>query len=205
MNNEQDQPETEETPDNVTPIEEQLDPVIALQGELEIANDRTLRLAAELENLRKRSQRDIADAKRYAVTRFAEDMLNVADNLSRALDNVPAEAREEASQRMEQLVEGVDITQKSLQAALERHGIEQINAKGEKFDHNLHQAVAQIPSNDVASGLVAEVIQNGYTLGDRTLRAAIVAVSTGASASAPAATSEPEQKAEPGSTIDTKA
>jgi len=135
---------------------------------------------------------------------FAEDMLNVADNLSRALENVPAEARQEASQRMEQLVEGVDMTQKSLQAALERHGIKQIGGKGEKFDHNLHQAVAQIPSNEVASGLVAEVIQNGYTLGDRTLRAAIVAVSTGASASSPAA-SEPEQKTEPGSTIDTKA
>jgi molecular chaperone GrpE len=205
MNNEQDQPETEETPDNVTPIEEQLDPVLELQNELDSAKDRTLRLAAELENLRKRSQRDIADARRYGVTRFAEDMLNVADNLSRALDNVPAEARQEASQRMEQLVEGVDMTQKSLQAALERHGIKQIGGKGEKFDHNLHQAVAQIPSDEVASGLVAEVIQNGYTIGDRTLRAAIVAVSTGVSASAPAATSEPEQKAEPGSTIDTKA
>ncbi|MBL4617700.1 MAG: nucleotide exchange factor GrpE [Robiginitomaculum sp.] len=204
MSEEQDQPETEETPDNVTPIEEQLDPVAKLQGELDAATDRTLRLAAELENLRKRSQRDIADAKRYGVTRFAEDMLNVADNLSRALENVPAEARQEASQRMEQLVEGVDMTQKSLQAALERHGIKQIGGKGEKFDHNLHQAVAQIPSNEVASGLVAEVIQNGYTLGDRTLRAAIVAVSTGASASSPAA-SEPEQKTEPGSTIDTKA
>jgi len=204
MSEEQDQPETEETPDNVTPIEEQLDPVVKLQGELDAATDRTLRLAAELENLRKRSQRDIADARRYGVTRFAEDMLNVADNLSRALDNVPAEAREEASQRMEQLVEGVDITQKSLQAALERHGIKQIGGKGEKFDHNLHQAVAQIPSNEVAAGLVAEIIQNGYTLGDRTLRAAIVAVSTGSSTASPAA-SESEQKAEPGSTIDTKA
>ena len=186
---------SEETSDNT-------DPLVAMQAELDAARDRTLRIAAELENLRKRSERDIADARRYGMSRFAEDMLIVADNLARALDNVPEEARKEASQRMAQLVEGVDMTKKSLHSALERHGVKQINAKGEKFDHNIHQAVAQIPSSEFPAGVVAEVIQPGYVIGDRTLRAAMVAVSTGAS-SAPAPAPEPGSA--PGANVDTKA
>jgi len=183
----------------------EVDPLVAMQSELDASREQTLRLAAELENLRKRSERDVADARRYGVARFAEDILSVADNLSRALDNVPEEARHEASQRMAQLVEGIDMTKKSLQVALERHGIKEIKARGEKFDHHVHQAVAKIPSTEFASGMVAEVIQPGYVIGDRTLRAAMVAVSTGpVPASNPSAPlSHPDVA--PGSNVDTKA
>ncbi|VAV92824.1 Heat shock protein GrpE [hydrothermal vent metagenome] len=177
-----------------------------MEQQLSAAKDQTLRLAAELENVRKRSQKAEADARRYGVSRFAEDMLSVADNLSRALANVPAEARAEASERMNQLVEGVDLTQTSLLSALERHGIKQLDPKGEKFDHHLHQAVAHIPSAEITTGHICEVIQPGYTIGDRTLRAAMVVVSTGAPAVAPANESPvADPDAKPGSTIDTKA
>ncbi len=181
------------------------DPIVRLEADLTESRDRTLRLAAELENLRKRSERAEQDARKYGVSRFAEDMLSVADNLYRALDTVPAEARLDASDRMTQLVEGLDMTQKSLQTALERHGIKQINPKGEKFDHHLHQAIAQIPSTEHPNGVVAEVIQHGYSIGDRVLRAAMVAVSAGSPTQANADTTPPDPEAKPGSTIDTKA
>jgi len=178
--------------------------IAELEAEVLAAKDRTLRLAAELENVRKRSKKAEDDARRYGVSRFAEDMLGVADNLYRALENVPPEVRLEASDRMSQLVEGVEMTQKALQTGLERHGVRQINPKGAKFDHNLHQAIARIPSSEYPAGTVAEVIQQGYEIGDRVLRAAMVAVSTGAPAQSPTApAAEPDAK--PGSTVDTKA
>lgn len=203
----QDQPEQNPAENEAVPIDEmepetEIDPMVQLQSELEQSREQTLRLAAELENLRKRSERDVTDARRYAVSRFAEDVLGVADNLARALANVTDEVRQQASERMLQLVEGVDMTQKSLQTALGRHGIKQITDRGEKFDHNIHQAVAQIPSTEFGKGMVCEVIQPGYVIGDRTLRAAMVAVSTGPSAGTGA---KPVPDAEPGSTIDTKA
>ncbi|MBL4595638.1 MAG: nucleotide exchange factor GrpE [Robiginitomaculum sp.] len=183
----------------------EIDREAELETQLQTANEQTLRLAAELENVRKRSERAEADARRYAVSRFAEDILAVADNLYRALDNVPPEARLEASDRMRQLVEGVELTQSVLQTTLERNGVKQIDPKGEKFNHNLHQAVAQIPSTEFAAGTVAEVIQHGYVIGDRTLRAAMVAVSSGTPAEVGAKAPEPQPDAAPGSNIDTKA
>ncbi len=205
--------ETEETTETEAmetgEAQEQAEPssdeqIAELQEQLANAKDQTLRLAAELDNVRKRSKKAEDDARRYGVSRFAEDMLQVADNLYRALDNVPAEARIEASERMNQLLEGLEMTQKTLQSGLERHGIKRIDPKGDKFDHHRHQVVAQIPSVDIPAGMVAEVIQHGYEIGERVLRAAMVVVSTGAPAEAPAPVAEPEQTP-PGSTIDTKA
>ncbi|PHR63188.1 MAG: nucleotide exchange factor GrpE [Robiginitomaculum sp.] len=193
--------EAEEAPN----AEQEQDSIVRLEADLAESRDRILRLAAELENVRKRSERAEQDARKYGVSRFAEDMLSVADNLYRALETVPAEARLDASDRMTQLVEGVDMTQKSLQTALERHGIKRINPKGEKFDHNLHQAIAQIPSTEHPNGTVAEVVQHGYTIGDRVLRAAMVAVSTGSPSQTGAESTPPDPEAKPGSTIDTKA
>jgi molecular chaperone GrpE len=198
-----------ETPANDAPeVAEEppvTDRIAELEAELANSKDQTLRLAAELENVRKRSKKAEDDARRYGVSRFAEDMLGVADNLYRALDNVPAEARLEASDRMNQLVEGVEMTQKTLQTGLERHGIRRIHPKGQKFDHNLHQAVAQIPSAEFPTGIVAEVIQDGYEIGERVLRAAMVAVSTGTPAAPKTENMAPKPGAKPGSTIDTKA
>lgn len=206
MMSEQDKHEAAEpaTDEMSTETPSDTDVILELEEKLAQAKDQTLRLAAELDNVKKRSIKAESDAKRYAVTRFAEDVLGVSDNLYRALDSLPDDATDQAGPLFKQLLEGVEMTQSSLQGVMERHGVKQIEAKGEKFDPALHQAVAQIPSPDVPQGHVAEVIQRGYQIGERTLRAAIVAVSTGAPGGG-AAKPKPDNKAEPGSRVDTKA
>jgi len=154
------------------------DPVAKLQEENETLRDRALRALAELENTRKRAERDGESARAYAIERFATDLLSVADNLQRAIASVPDEARESGSDNLKTLLSGVELTEKELMRAFERHGVRREDPAGEPFDPNRHQAVAQIPS-DIPSGRVAEVMQTGYVLGERTLRAAMVAVSTG--------------------------
>lgn len=203
MMSEQDKPETETPETAEAPTD--TDVIMELEEKLAHSREQTMRLAAELENVKKRSAKAETDARRYAVTRFAEDILGVSDNLYRALSALPDDALEQAGPLFRQLLSGVEMTQTSLQVALERHGIKQINAKGQKFDPSLHQAVAQIPSPDVAQGHVAEVIQPGYTIGDRTLRAAVVAVSTGAPGGGAAKPGPaPDDNSEPGSQVDTK-
>lgn len=156
--------------------------------ELEAANaelnDRILRLAAELENTRRRADREKADASRYAIAAFARDLLNVADTFERALNSAPADNVEINAETVSSFVTGVKMTERTLAAALERHGVKKINPKGEKFDPNLHQAVAQAPAAGVPAGYVAETAQPGFVIGDRVLRAAMVIVSTGEGASA---------------------
>jgi molecular chaperone GrpE len=148
--------------------------------------DELLRALAEVENTRRRGERQSQEARAYAVDRFARDLLAVADNLSRALELVTPEIRAEAGPA-HTFFEGVELTEKSLQEAFARHGLKRTGARGEAFDANLHQAVAQVPS-EVPAGAVAEVFQPGYTLSDRTLRPAMVAVSAGqAAGAAPAA------------------
>jgi len=154
------------------------DPVTALREENEQLRDRALRALAEMENTRKRAERDVAAARAYAIERFAADLIGVADNMKRALESLPAEAREQGPEILRTLVSGVELTDKELMKAFERHGVTQEDPKGEPFDPNRHQAVAQIPSSAPA-GHVAEVMQTGYRIGDRILRAAMVAVSTG--------------------------
>ncbi len=175
-----------------------------LREELGKLREQMFRIAAEAENTRKRAAREIADARKYAVTSLARDLLDVADNLSRALSAIPAEARDHASEALGGLISGVELTDKNLHAALDRHGVRKIDPKGEKFNPNHHQAVVQLPSTAPA-GEVVEVIQPGYLLGERTLRAAMVAVSSGR----PPVQTEPEaagdNDATPGSTIDTTA
>lgn len=158
----------------------------ALEAEVSDLNDRVLRLAAELENTRRRAERERADASRYAVASFARELLTVADNLDRALQSAPAEEAG-ASESVSGFVTGVRMTERTLAAALERHGVRKIDPKGEKFDPNLHQAVAQAPAPGVPAGFVAETAQPGFVIGDRVLRAAMVIVSTGEPAAAPAA------------------
>lgn len=153
----------------------------ALEAEIAELNDRVLRLAAEVENTRRRGEREKQDASRYAIAGFARDLLGVADNLARALDAAPAEEAPSA-EAVSGFVAGVRMTERALAAALERHGVRKIDPKGEKFDPHLHQAVAQAPSATVPAGAVAETAQPGFVIGDRVLRAAMVVVSTGPAA-----------------------
>ncbi|MBY0422748.1 MAG: nucleotide exchange factor GrpE [Parvularculaceae bacterium] len=151
--------------------------VAGLQDEIARLNDRLLRIAAELENTRRRAEREKVDAGKYAIASFARDLLSVSDTFGRALASAPAVA-DEATRIF---VDGVRMTEKELANAFERHGVRRIEPKGEKFDPNLHMAVAQAPGSAPA-GQVLDVAQAGYIIGDRVLRAAMVVVSTGAGA-----------------------
>lgn len=149
-----------------------------LETELATLKDQALRALADAENTKKRAEREVKAASTYAIERFAADMLSVSDNLSRALSVIDEKARETMGENAKNLVEGIELTEKELIAVFARHGIKAVQGKGSKFDPNVHQAVAQIPSTET-KGDVAEVMQTGFTLGDRTLRAAMVAVSSG--------------------------
>jgi molecular chaperone GrpE len=153
--------------------------VTVLEKERDELNDRMLRALAETDNVRKRANRQIAEERTYAVEKFARDLLNVSDNLSRAIDAIPADLRQSLPEAVRTALEGVSLTQKELVSVLARHGVTAIDASpGSAFDPALHQAVTQIPSA-LPAGSVAETFQSGWRIGDRTLRAAMVAVSTG--------------------------
>jgi molecular chaperone GrpE len=151
----------------------------ALTRELAEAKDRTLRTLAEMENLRKRTAREVSDARTYGISGFARDVLDIADNLQRALDAVPSEARAAADPGLKALIEGVELTERSLHNALEKHGVKKFDPAGEKFDPNVHQAMYEVPDPSVPVGTVAQVIQAGYMIGERVLRPALVGVAKG--------------------------
>jgi molecular chaperone GrpE len=138
--------------------------------------DKLLRTLAEMENLRKRTEREVADARVYGVAGFARDVLAVADNMHRALGTIEAELREHADVKMTALIEGVELTERELMKVLEKYGVTKFSPQGEKFDPNVHQAMYEVQDSDVPAGHVAQVIQAGYMLGDRVLRPALVAV-----------------------------
>ncbi|MBO3758784.1 nucleotide exchange factor GrpE [Ciceribacter sp. L1K23] len=155
------------------------DPIEALQAENAELRDRYLRLAAEMDNLRRRTERDVKDAKAYAVTGFARDMLAVSDNLRRALDAIPSEAREAADAGLMALIDGVEMTERAMLSTLERHGVKKIEAEGQKFDPNFHQAMFEVPNPNVPNNTVVQVVQAGYVIGERVLRPAMVGVAKG--------------------------
>ena len=147
----------------------------ALEAELADAKDRMLRALAEMENLRRRSAREIEEARKYAITGFARELLEVDDNLSRALESIPQRAADEIG-FVKTLAEGVGLTQKALAACFERHQIAKVTPGiGERFDHNRHQAMFEVES-DQPPGTVAQVLQPGYVIADRLLRPALVGV-----------------------------
>ncbi len=148
--------------------------IAALEAELADMKDRLLRALAETENVRRRAQREREDTQKYAVSGFARDLLATADNLRRALDSVPEAEIKDA--RARSLVDGVAATERELLSVLERHGVRRIDPKGERFDHNFHQAVFEAERPDAAAGTVIEVLQPGYVLHDRLLRPAMVGV-----------------------------
>ena len=142
--------------------------------------DRLLRTLAEMENLRGRTAREVEDTRKYAVTGFARDVFEVADNLGRALASVPQEARE-TDEAVKNLMLGVEMTQRSLLTALEKHKVRRVAPqKGDRFDPNLHQAMFEVPTDQHAPGTVAEVMQDGYVIADRLLRPALVGVAKAA-------------------------
>jgi molecular chaperone GrpE len=159
----------------------------ALNAENSQLKDRVLRTLAEMENLRRRTEREVSDARIYAVTSFARDMLTVVDNLSRALQHLPAEARASADPAIQSMIEGVDLTARDLEAALGRHGVKRLDPKGQRFDPNFHQAIFEAPDENVPAGAVSQVVQSGWTIGERVLRPAMVGVSKGGSKTAPSA------------------
>lgn len=159
---------------------------LRLAAENEELKDRALRAAAEMENLRRRTQRDVQDARAYAVTNFARDMLGVSDNLRRALDAIPAEARDSGDQGFAALIEGVEMTERAMLSALERHGVKKLAPLGERFDPNFHQAMFEISDAEKPANTVVQVMQDGYVIGDRVLRPAMVGVSKGGPKAAPA-------------------
>ncbi|PII39749.1 heat shock protein GrpE [Sinorhizobium meliloti CCBAU 01290] len=192
-------PEEFETPLSASPEKPEADASTTAPDPLELARaesaelrDKYLRLAAEMDNLRRRTERDVKDAKSYSVAGFARDMLAVSDNLRRALDAIPADAREAGDAGLKALIEGVEMTERSMLAALERHGVKQLDPTGQKFDPNFHQAMFEVPNTEVPNNTVVQVVQAGYTIGERVLRPAMVGVAKGGPK---AATSESETPA----------
>lgn len=159
--------------------------IAELQAELEQEKDRTLRLAAELENTRRRAEREKSETARYSITAFARDLLSVADNFARALELAPDDPLDMDKEGFRGLVNGLRMTEKELITVFSRHGIQKVEPKGEKFDPNIHQAIAQVPGNGEPKDHVVDVAAPGFIIGDRVIRAAMVTVSTGAGTANP--------------------
>jgi molecular chaperone GrpE len=168
-----------ETPDSSTSSAPEPDRMAQLEAEKLDLKEKLLRTLADMENLRRRTEREISDARTYAVTNFARDMLTVADNFQRAVDSVPKEARETGEAVWKALIEGVELTERDMLKTLERYGVKRLDPQGEKFDPNLHQAMFEVPNPDVPHGTVIQVVQTGYVIGDRVLRPALVGIAKG--------------------------
>ena len=152
--------------------------VTTLKAQIADLTDRLLRAHAEMDNIRKRSEREKADTHKYAVTKFAQDVITVGDNVQRAIEAVPATAAEQ-DPALQSFLEGVTVTERELVNVLERHGIRRMAAHGEAFNPHLHQAVMEVNDESVPAGTVVQVLQAGYLIEDRTLRPAMVAVAKG--------------------------
>jgi molecular chaperone GrpE len=155
------------------------DPTEKLAREAAELKDRLLRTLAEMENLRRRTEREVADNRTYAVTSFARDVLQVADNMARALQTPTAELRQRADAGVKALLDGVELIERELMRVLEKHGVRKFEPHGEKFDANLHQAMYEVADPSVPTGTVAKVVQAGYFIGERVLRPALVAIAKG--------------------------
>src|SRR5690349_5989164 len=173
-------PEAEATAE--APAEAAVDPVEALTAENGDLRDKLLRTVAEMENLRKRTQREIEDTRSYAIAGFARDMLSATDALSRALMVLPAEARENGDATTKSLIEGIEMTEREMQRLLAKHGVKPIEAEGQKFDPHKHQAMFEVPDPSRPEGTVVQVVQAGFAIGERVLRPAMVGIAKGGGA-----------------------
>lgn len=189
-----------QTPEQSAPQTEaagETDALMKAQAEIAELKDRLLRTAAEGENLRKRLEREKEDAAKYAAGKFAKDVLSVADNLRRALETAPKDAPKDTGENdpVHGLIAGVEATERELLSVFERHGIQRIDPKGQRFDPNLHQAMFEVEDPSQASGTVIQVVAAGYVQHGRLLRAAMVGVSKGG----------PQPEIQPGNTVNTQA
>lgn len=151
----------------------------ALQAENADLKDRSLRVLADMENLRRRTEREVADAKAYGVTSFARDMLTFADNLRRALEAITPEMRETTEPQVKSFVEGIELTERDFLSRLGRFGVRKLEPMGKRFDPNMHEALFEVPDESVPSGTVTQVVEQGFSIGERVLRPAKVGVSRG--------------------------
>ena len=161
-------------------------PSTSLDRELAETKDRLLRTLADMDNMRKRTEREVADARVYGISNFARDILGVADNMHRAMAALDDELRAKADEPTKVLLEGVELTERELMNVLEKHGVKRIEPLGQKFDPNRHQAMYEIEDASVPAGSVIQVMQAGYLIGDRMLRPALVAVAKGGGKAPPA-------------------
>lgn len=171
-----DLPEAGETADEAV---EELDPLEELRAENADLKDRVLRAMAETENLRKRAEREKAEATLYAATNFARDLLSVGDSLSKALEIMDEDARANADESTRNFIEGIELTRRELLNSFQKHGIVEVNPSDEKFDPNFHQAMFEVPGSGKPNGTVVQVVQTGYKIGERVLRPALVGVAKG--------------------------
>ena len=211
MNDSDNRPQGDRPLDDVAPAPDPTDPPAGNPGDQAAAvvqeigrenaelRDRLLRTLAEMENLRKRTEREVADARTYGISSFARDILGVADNMHRALEALDAELRENANDSTKALLDGVELTERALMNALEKQGVKRFEPTGQKFDPNRHQAMFEKEDPSVPSGTIVQVMQAGYVIGDRVLRPAMVAIAKGGPKATPvkAAPSEQEAPAEP--------
>jgi len=167
--------EPTQLPDSENPHAAEFAVLEALRAENESLKDQRLRALAEAENMRRRAEKEKADASQYAVTKFARDMVGIADNFARALAAVPAPIREAADPQLKAVLDGVEATDRQLMQTLERYGVKAVDVSG-KFDPNLHQAIAEVPGGGKAPGSIVDVVQSGFMIGDRLLRPAMVTV-----------------------------
>jgi len=168
--------EPTQLPDSENPHAAEFAVLEAFKAEVESLKDQRLRALAEVENIRRRAEREKTEASQYAVTKFARDMVSIADNFSRALAACPPELREAADPQIKAVLDGVEATDRQLMATLERYGVKPVITEGGKFDPNLHQAIAEVPGNGKPPGTIVDVVQAGYMIGDRLLRPAMVTV-----------------------------
>lgn len=176
------------------------DPMAFLAAELDKAEteksemkDQALRLAAEMENLRRRTQKDVKDAREFSIAGFAKEMLAVSDNLRRALEAIPQESKDSDDAGFKALIEGVEMTERSMAQGLEKFGVKKLSPMNEKFNPNLHQAMFEMPNTEVPNNTILQIVQDGYVIGERCLRPAMVGVSKGGPKAAAAAPEETEE------------
>ena len=168
--------EPTQLPDSENPHAAEFAVLQSLQAEVEVLKDQRLRALAEAENIRRRAEREKNEASQYAVTKFARDMVGIADNFARALAAVPADVRAAADPQVKAVLDGVEATDRQLLQTLERYGVKAVDTSDGKFDPNLHQAIAEVPGNGKPAGSIVDVVQSGFMIGERLLRPAMVTV-----------------------------
>ncbi len=195
--------------DSLPEDEDEITEVAVLRDEVAALKDKLLRAVAESENVRRRAERDKVDATKFGITRFARDLMSVADNFQRALTSINDDSRATGGETLNNLIMGIEMTEKELLSAFEKNGVKPIAPQpGDKFDPNYHQAMAEVPVNDYPNGSIVHITQTGYVLDDRLLRPAMVTVAKNPDAAAPDASEaadEGDKPADPGSNVNTTA